>query len=729
MPTNSILPPYPSFFDLKGAPLEYGSIYIGVAGFEARTTPKASFFDIALTIPTGTASGAAIATKAGYPVRNAAPAAFYVDGDYSITVLDRFGALVYTALNNTLAIDLGGLQVNTIAELYTVTAARIPVGGYAYVRSLSASYKRVSSGGNLGHTASVLAWEVVIPPSGMGQLSWFGGVAGTDCTSAMAAALAVCNVAVGPGIWKFNYLAIPANRTITGAEWLTIFEPTSTSIRAIFTCDSGSASAFVDNVKFTGIHFRSMVTPTFFEQYHLITINGGSNWTFDGCKFSGWRGDAIYLGSSDAGGVIERHNRNIRVLNCYFDGVNKENRQAISVIDCDGLWVERCYFINCTKSTMPGVIDMEPNANAFHIVRDVWIRDNNFEACGGNVGLVSVFFQSVIPLPENINVVGNIANNCTMTSGGAFFFCNVSRVVTESDIDMGVVVERNQIRNHNGRAYQVRAGKGIRIKNNLFEDVTFGAIFGFTGGTDFVMDVSVQDTFIRVATGAVSAFDVFDATRFDLSGMVMNDCGDGSASASAFTFKDGVSTGVKFNNVTVFSPTAKTKRAVIKDGAHTFTPGTNEHFNCTFEATMLNAFEAVQSNMVWTNYTVLVEGSSNPGTGTYGTPRTGRYRMNGKNVDVQGKVQLSGHTSAGELIEIGAPTLIAASASNSETPISVALSGVATTGGQIGRMNPAAFVNGLSCIRCHHTGTGTLLDTVIPAGTWTAEWSGSYVAA
>lgn len=110
MATNSVLPPYPTFLDAAGLALENGLIYIGQPGFEARSTPKASFFDVDLTIPTGTASGAAIRTKGGFPINNSgAPAMFYVEGDYSISVCDRNGVLLYSALNATLALNVGGV--------------------------------------------------------------------------------------------------------------------------------------------------------------------------------------------------------------------------------------------------------------------------------------------------------------------------------------------------------------------------------------------------------------------------------------------------------------------------------------------------------------------------------------------------------------------------------------------------------------------------------------------
>ena len=110
MAVNSVLQPFPVFVDTAGLPLENGYIYIGAAGFEARTTPKASFFDVTQTIPTGTASGAAVRTRSGVPVNNSnAPAMIYVDGDYSISVCDRNGVLLYSSLNTTLALNVGGM--------------------------------------------------------------------------------------------------------------------------------------------------------------------------------------------------------------------------------------------------------------------------------------------------------------------------------------------------------------------------------------------------------------------------------------------------------------------------------------------------------------------------------------------------------------------------------------------------------------------------------------------
>ena len=49
--TISVLPAYPSYRDLTGAPLDDGYIYIGTAGADAQTNPLTAYWDKALTIP------------------------------------------------------------------------------------------------------------------------------------------------------------------------------------------------------------------------------------------------------------------------------------------------------------------------------------------------------------------------------------------------------------------------------------------------------------------------------------------------------------------------------------------------------------------------------------------------------------------------------------------------------------------------------------------------------
>ena len=115
----SITQPFPYFTTAAGAPLEAGFIYIGDPGYEARSKPKASFWDAAATIPTGTAAGGALRTTGGYPVYAGSAARVYVDGDYSITVLNSAGVLVYSTLSAGLTIETAGAITEVQALITT----------------------------------------------------------------------------------------------------------------------------------------------------------------------------------------------------------------------------------------------------------------------------------------------------------------------------------------------------------------------------------------------------------------------------------------------------------------------------------------------------------------------------------------------------------------------------------------------------------------------------------
>jgi hypothetical protein len=92
--TVSIFPPFPSFTDDNGAPLQSGFVYIGVANQNPITNPVAIFFDAALTV----SAPNPLRTSGGFIVDgNGTPQNVYTAGDFSITVSDRFGAVLYTS--------------------------------------------------------------------------------------------------------------------------------------------------------------------------------------------------------------------------------------------------------------------------------------------------------------------------------------------------------------------------------------------------------------------------------------------------------------------------------------------------------------------------------------------------------------------------------------------------------------------------------------------------------
>lgn len=183
MAVNSIIAPYPSFFDTDGIPLESGYIYVGEPGFEAQSTPKASFFDFALTIPTGTASGAAVRTVAGFPARNGAAAMIYVDGDFSITVQDRNGELLYSALNRTFAFDTGGVAGLPIQA----PDGNFAVTGFGFIEEVNTGFVRSADGvkqsvvlGMLVSQETITGTEFFLPVIGAGFVSGVADALDTD---------------------------------------------------------------------------------------------------------------------------------------------------------------------------------------------------------------------------------------------------------------------------------------------------------------------------------------------------------------------------------------------------------------------------------------------------------------------------------------------------------------------------------------------------------------------
>jgi len=124
MSVNEVVVPYPLIVDTDGTPLDNGYIYIGTAGSDAETNPITVYWDSGKAV---TAS-VPIRTSAGYIANNGTPAKIFADADdYSITIKDSAGAVVYTALNTDNAIPIsdvtGTLASSAISFIRSETGA------------------------------------------------------------------------------------------------------------------------------------------------------------------------------------------------------------------------------------------------------------------------------------------------------------------------------------------------------------------------------------------------------------------------------------------------------------------------------------------------------------------------------------------------------------------------------------------------------------------------------
>jgi hypothetical protein len=373
------------------------------------------------------------------------------------------------------------------------------------------------------------------------------------------------------GLFNFERsVTLDGPLTIDGTGQTSIFLQRGVTDKATFRFRSRSASHPI-----TGIVFRNFTMRcddgSFAEQQHFIDCNGVSDAVFEGLRLIGFRGDGIYLGSGV--GREQRHNQNVHIRSCMFDGVNRENRNAISVIDGDGVFITLNLFARCTRPNMPGPIDFESNANPWHIVRRVRVRENIFVSNGGNVGEVSFVAPSVVAsAPNDIEVSRNQSSGYVGT--GSFLLYDANRKFVRPDEASHLRVSGNHAVG-GCRPFSVINGKGVRFNANRWSDFSNAALVGFVENQ--VRDVSFEEErFTRAGHSASSGLSIFNVDGLEIRKMKLEDCGSGArGSANAIQFNKGVSRRVQIDDLEVTSPTGKTRVAIQKEASHTFTPATN----------------------------------------------------------------------------------------------------------------------------------------------------------
>ena len=179
-----------------------------------------------------------------------------------------------------------------------------------------------------------------------------------DDTTAFVNAFATGKATYAPaGTYLVSILNMPSNTFLFGDGAATVIKPLTSTVRCALGADSGSSSAYIENITIRDVRFLGTVAVDgFSEQKHLTSFNGVKNMLIENCDFVGFRGDGLYLGSGNSGGQ-ERHNINVTIQSCFFDGVNNDNRNCISIIDGDNIFINNCNFQNSTKPGMPGAID------------------------------------------------------------------------------------------------------------------------------------------------------------------------------------------------------------------------------------------------------------------------------------------------------------------------------------------------------------------------------------
>jgi len=295
-----------------------------------------------------------------------------------------------------------------------------------------------------------------------------------------------------------------------------------------------------NNIHFNNITFRGTVElDGFSEHVRLLDIGGASKITVNNCKFIGFRGDGIYVDLISISGQ-KLHNSNIVITNSTFDGLNKNNRNGISVIDCDGIIIEKCKFRNTTRPDMPGAIDFEPDYN-YDIIRNVLLSQNTFENIGGSNIIQIVLTTKLKRLDSaiaNIEITKNVINGDEKSNG---IYVGQPQFADHETPTNNILISNNIVRNTK-RSFMIFGVKGVKIINNTFDECTLDPYISYSEKNINVRDVTITgNTFKNLAKENGNGISIFGVNNLELMDNTFDNIGkaDGTYGNALFFRKHG----------------------------------------------------------------------------------------------------------------------------------------------------------------------------------------------
>ena len=227
-------------------------------------------------------------------------------------------------------------------------------------------------------------------------------------------------------------------------------------------------------------------------------------------------------------GAVERHNEDIAIRHCLFDGVNVANRQGVSVVEGTRVAIERNLFRNCSRHDMPGAIDIEPEL-AHARIRDIRVVGNRFVDVMGGVGAISVILalDRYDTPPRGILIRGNRIEGRYKSQG----------IVAKAFVDgatappIDLVIAGNEILD-TYLGFEVSGLRGVRVEDNVIRGTVVAAVLS-TPHRGRAADIVVAgNRFEKVGMHGPTALKVHPTAGLTLARNRFIDCGwDGAPRA------------------------------------------------------------------------------------------------------------------------------------------------------------------------------------------------------
>lgn len=498
-------------------------------------------------------------------------------------------------------VDLALGASSAVAALTAASAAGgpvlIPAGTYLIDQDVTCSAPLVFAGGKFsiasGKTLTINGPVQAVPVQlfeGTGTVAlgpgvasevypqWWGALGNgvQDDTAALQAAINAGGMVFLPaGTYLTDTLTLHSNLTIAGTGAGSVIKQNTTTAASMGTlyANSGSASAFIENVTLRDFRIEgpSIVTPVFDEHVHLMGLHGMKHLNIERVQFIGFKGDGLLLGSGLSGGH-ERHNQWAQVRDCFFDGINKENRNGISIIDGEGITIEGCTFTRLSKSTMPGAVDIEPNY-LFQVCRDIRVVGNKFLDIGAGVGAVAFVFQELAYTkpPFGFVVDGNYFDCADVTAirySRGYSSTGVGVPATEPDCGLRIV---NNTVVTAYRSMEIYGAKGFVVDGNSFLHGARDTYISYvTAGSTVRNGVISNNLFRRQGTASGVGMMLGTAHYLSFRDNIIED-----SQVIAIKFHNGDSSYISFIGNRWLNPGSVTTTAISKEAGHTFNTATN----------------------------------------------------------------------------------------------------------------------------------------------------------